>query len=56
MGESFRVERGHKICARAVEYTDKIGTRPNPTAHARRNRFRLFIKPLLILFILLANL
>lgn len=31
MGESFRVERGHKICARAVEYTDKIGTRPNPT-------------------------
>lgn len=60
MGESFRVERVHKICARicarAVEYTDKIGTRPNPTAHARQNRFRLFIKPLLILFILLSNL
>lgn len=55
-GRIFEVERGHKKCARAEEYTDKMGTRPNPTTHARRNSFRLFVKPLLILFLLLSNL
>ncbi|KAG7657620.1 hypothetical protein ISN44_As01g046690, partial [Arabidopsis suecica] len=40
----YRVERGHKISARAEENTDKTGTRPNPTAHARRKPSPAFHK------------